>query len=333
VIRGRQFSRRPVARFVGAAVVLGAMSLAPRPADAYVRYLSESQCPYSWRTRSIAINAYPRGIADLTTEQAVSAVEGSVDAWTKRNAALAGCTDLDLKLTVHGPTTMPPTARFDSRNIIAFRTEKWCAPNADGSPDPQCKDPHDPAALAITSVFARGYGEIVDADIEVNGVTFLWGDLVTDPDSNQQDLQNALTHEVGHFIGLDHTCYMGAVANPPTDHNGQEIPSCDSAEADVKATTMFASAMPGDISKRSLEEDDRAAVCAMYPAGVADVLACPAPDRGGGCTVVAVDVGMAGGGAAWRWTIGGAGGLLVVAMTWLGARRGRVARRRRTKPA
>jgi hypothetical protein len=332
VIRASQFLGRPAARSVAAAIVLGTLILAAHPAAAFVRYLSESDCPYSWRTRSIAITGYPRGVADLTAEEAATAIEGAVDAWTPRNSALAGCTDLDLKLTLKSTTEVPPTARYDHRNIVAFRTASWCAPKADGSPDPSCREPHDPSALAITSVFARGYGEIVDADIEVNAVTFLWGDLVNDPDSKRQDLQNALTHEVGHFIGLDHTCYMGAIENPPKDQNGEEIPSCDAASSDVKATTMFASAMPGDISKRTLEDDDRAAVCAMYPAGAADVLACPAPDRGGGgCAVAAVDAGPGGGGPARRWAIGaGAGGVLVVAMAWLGAR-GRASRRRRAK--
>lgn len=324
----RQFRHRPLVRFAGAALVFTVL-LAARPAAAFVRYRSESGCPYSWRTRSITIHAYPRDVADMTTEQVAAAIEGSIEPWTKRNAALAGCTDLDLKLTVHDTTEAPPTARFDRRNIVSMRTDAWCAPKADGSPDPRCAEPHDPSALAITSVFARGYGEIVDADIEVNAVNFLWGDLVSTPDASSQDLQNALTHEVGHFIGLDHTCYMGAVANPPLDQNGQEIPSCDTAPPDVKATTMFASAMPGDLSKRSLEEDDQAAVCSIYPAGAADELACPGPDRGGGCAVATADAGAGEGGAGveWPW-FAAAGGLLIVGMSWLGAR-GRPAGRRR----
>ena len=73
----QQLRRRSVARSVGAAVLVAVLLLAARPAAAFVRYLSETKCPYSWRKRAISIDAYPRGVADLTAEQAATAIEGS----------------------------------------------------------------------------------------------------------------------------------------------------------------------------------------------------------------------------------------------------------------
>jgi MYXO-CTERM domain-containing protein len=55
------------------------------------------------------------------------------------------------------------------------------------------------------------------------------------------DLQNTITHEVGHVIGLAHSPVAGA--------------------------TMSATTAPREITKRDLAADDVAAVCAVYPHG------------------------------------------------------------------
>jgi len=114
-------------------------------------------------------------------------------------------------------------------------------------------------------------GLIKDADIEVNAFNFRWADLVMHPDlaapgMTVHDQQNALTHEMGHLIGLDHTCYLQPPA--PLDNNGNPIPYCADAPPEVLATTMFPSANPGDIDKRTLAPDDQQAVCDIYPAAM-----------------------------------------------------------------
>jgi hypothetical protein len=146
-------------------------------------------------------------------------------------------------------------------------------------------------------------GRIRDGDVEVNAKYFVWTDYDLDQTTGKQDLQNALTHEFGHLIGLDHTCYVpGSGLVRPFDDSGASVPDCNSAPDDVKETTMFASATPGDIAKRTLAPDDQAAVCAIYPAG-SDPGICPPPgppetpacgcglgarsDRGGALGVVA----------------------------------------------
>ena len=55
------------------------------------------------------------------------------------------------------------------------------------------------------------------------------------------DIQNTLTHEIGHVIGLDHA--------PDED------------------STMFASAPSGETTKRILDEGTQKALCEIYPRG------------------------------------------------------------------
>ncbi len=134
-------------------------------------------------------------------------------------------------------------------------------------------------------------GVIRDADIEVNAFHFNWADLVAHPDlrGNGQpyhDLQNALTHEMGHLIGLDHTCYFQGP--PPIDNTGAPITDCASASAEVLETTMFPSANPGDVDKRTLAPDDQLAVCEIYPAAEDPMTCAPAAPPEEGCSSCAV---------------------------------------------
>src|SRR5262249_35452987 len=144
----------------------------------------------------------------------------------------------------------PPRQVWDAKNSIIFRTEVWSH-----SGDPK-NDMLNPEALAVTTVTARSDGHIVDADMEINGVTQNWMNLdpgVTVPFDQGEtrrvfDLQNAVTHEFGHLIGLDHTCFTPSPDNPavntdgktrPNDNKGNPVPNCIGAPADIAQTVMF----------------------------------------------------------------------------------------------
>ncbi|MBX3468046.1 MAG: matrixin family metalloprotease [Planctomycetes bacterium] len=93
--------------------------------------------------------------------------------------------------------------------------------------------------VAITPVdFEPSTGRILDADIIFNGKNYLFS---TDLTGGTFDIQNVATHEVGHFIGLDHSAVVGATMNP--------------------------FAHTGDTRLRSLEQDDIAGASAIYPNG------------------------------------------------------------------
>jgi hypothetical protein len=302
------------------ALALGVSALAPEAA-AYVRYTSkDGKVMFAWPQTCIAIVGYPENFTSMMTmDEITSDASGAASTWSGSSDP---CTNLAITVTM---TTAPshPVSATDHENSLIFRTTNWCLLAPDGSCDPS-SNAYDPSALALTSVSASTVtGHIKDADIEVNGF-FKWADLVAHPELNTanttyQDLQNALTHEMGHLIGLDHTCVAPNTTPRPLDNLGNPVPDCNAAPPDVVATTMFPSATPGDTSKRTLSPDDQQAVCDIYP--VSANLPCIAPPdpTTTGCSCVA------GGGGAGAGLGAGTLGALAVAVTSLGLR----ARRRR----
>ncbi len=135
--------------------------------------------------------------------------------------------------------------------------------------------PDDRFIVALTSVlYDPETGRIVDADIEVNGWDGQAGGAVSSGGSGPPhgwyftcdkqagwsacttygqagcyflDLQNTITHEVGHVIGLAHPC-EGAGCTP-----------------ELEPLTMYPQTSPGDLEKRTLHADDIAGLCDIYP--------------------------------------------------------------------
>jgi len=151
------------------------------------------------------------------------------------------------------------------------------------------------STIALTTVtYSPSSGQIFDADMELNAWDGASGTFATtnpsdgwyfsclaplartlcgiygQDDCNAMDLQNTVTHEAGHFIGLAHPCEVGQAGN-----------DCTSADA---PTTMYPRANLGEYSKRDLDADDRQAVCDVYPAGAATLRCTSSSDGdGSGC--------------------------------------------------
>jgi hypothetical protein len=105
------------------------------------------------------------------------------------------------------------------------------------------------STLALTTItFEVPTGKILDADVELN--SFRIDNLSTSGAPDTSDLQSIVTHEAGHFLGLAHSA--------------------------VAAATMNANYTPGRISFRSLDPDDQAGICAVYPPN-RDAPACTQP--------------------------------------------------------
>jgi hypothetical protein len=129
-------------------------------------------------------------------------------------------------------------------------------------------------------------GEIVDADIELNNVSFR---LTHDgqgsgTSSCAADLANTLVHELGHLLGLEHTC-RGPADPERVDHAGAAVPLCTStSDPVITEATMYPFQQCGETKKASVEADDVEAICGSHPIAD-DPGECGPPDelRGGCC--------------------------------------------------
>lgn len=148
--------------------------------------------------------------------------------------------------TVSAGTAEVVVDNVDMINVITFIEDGW---------------EHAPAALAIASVTYSPCGEIVDTDIELNADEWAFRILGNGPVlASRHDLQNTLTHEIGHLLGLDH-CHDDAVVG---------VPDCEEA-------TMRVQTEAGETRMRELSADDLAAIAHVYPVGGAppETTACP----------------------------------------------------------
>ncbi len=142
--------------------------------------------------------------------------------------------------------TVAAPAGDDGTSGVYWHDTAWPPPEAPGLT---------PGALAETLVRTDVNGIAYDADVHVNGKDFVWS---LDGRPGTVDARSVLVHELGHFLGLGHS----------TD----------------PIATMYAS-KPAGLGWRSLESDDVAGVCFLYP-GTGD-LGCPATPCPSGLSCVA----------------------------------------------
>ncbi|MEO8700933.1 MAG: matrixin family metalloprotease [Kofleriaceae bacterium] len=205
---------------------------APAPATAYDLAASSAGDPVHWAAGDITITlAIEPGPPELDPDAAVRAVTAAVATW---QAALV---DSSISIALAGDPAAPATHTNDG--VLTLR---W-AFDAD---DPDLE----PGLLGQTFLAYRtGDAQLVDADIVLNANDFVW---TTDPTScaNEYDVESAVTHELGHALGLAHS-----IGHPEA--------------------TMFATGDACDVAKRDLSADDTEGLDELYA---------PPPSETGGCT-------------------------------------------------
>ena len=156
--------------------------------------------PLHWKQSEIGF-FYNAENSGLSAQQVSEAINSAGDAWN----------DSFIDFQNQGATTLQQIDYTDNQHSIYFE-RNWAS---------------DPEILALTYTWSNSSGEIVHFDIELNAENFTWG---TDGSGEKHDLQNTLTHEFGHAIGLDHSS--------------------------IEEATMAPSSIIGETSKRELHEDD-----------------------------------------------------------------------------
>ncbi len=276
-----------VSRFVS---VLLLMIAGTARAQAYTRTTSDQDpnvC-LAWPGRSYSYNVHAVGSARTPGSQEFGAIDTSFQTW---RAVVSSCSDFTFVkggATNDGSVGYNPTAA--NQNVVTFR-ERSCVDAVPSGDACQVNDScankygcwdHGPEVIALTTLsFNARTGAIFDADVEFNassggiGQGFLFTTVDSPPCSNDDprpdcvviDIQNTLTHEIGHAVGFAHV-------------------------ADLDST-MQPSAPPGETSKRVIDPGTAGGFCEVYPKGGAT------PPCGEGLSsasysVVAVNKGTAG---------------------------------------
>ena len=233
------------------------------PAAAYVRTTTEtSGVPVQWNEKCIVVTIDMRGSKDVALPDIATTLQRAVANWTSRTQTCGG-----LSLASR-PAYKVLDVAPDGLPAVIFRNDAWQRPG---------HAPHDPAAIGLTTVMyvntpgQPGDGTILDADIELNNVNYTFttnpANAAARPGTQLADLENTLTHELGHVQGLAHTCWDHITPTPPLDNNGQPIPDCNDPNLppSITTTTMYPFAtMEGETSKRNLNPDDVNGVCDVY---------------------------------------------------------------------
>jgi hypothetical protein len=276
---------RTIAQLLIAAALLGAAA----PVSAFERQTVDGapERPLYWQRRAFDVYV---GIETANEGSPAGIQTAALNAFTSWQSA-GGCTDVSFEDAgmPRALTTNLDGGAHDGENRVIFR-QLW--PESASS-----------TALALTTVvYDRRTGVIQDADIDLNDESFFWTTNLDGVTIN--DVENSLTHELGHFLGFAH------VADPEA--------------------TMYADSPEGETEKRSLAPDDIDAVCTVYPAGAPTPGVDPIPtgiSRGAltsASSCAAAPIGARGAGSAW-W-------LLVLLIAWGRTRPRQPPRRGRTQP-
>jgi hypothetical protein len=234
-----------------------------------------------WESGCIFVTPDSAGTTAISGNDEFPIIDASIATWNN-DTNTANCSYIKV---VEQPAKSVEVGKDDT-NVIKFRDGTWCRPAVDGDPS-RC---YNAAAAGITTATfvddatsARD-GAIVDADVEINGVNFAISINGTTLSMQpcHAELQNTLTHELGHLHGLEHTCL--ASGDPPRFNNlGQMVPMCSvTTDPVILDATMYNFQDCGETKKETLEADDQNAICTVYPVAN-DPKTCAPVGSGSGC--------------------------------------------------
>jgi hypothetical protein len=232
-----------------------------------------------WESGCVFITPDAGGTKQVAGDTEFTVIQNSIDTW---NTGIKDCSYMELVLEARRPIEVGR----DNINVIKFRDSSWCRPAT--SDDPARCHPESAAGITTATYVddssSKRDGAIVDADIELNAVHFsiAVNGQTSGTEPCVSELQNTLTHELGHLLGLEHTCL--APGDPPrVDNNGAAVPLCSNASTTLQNATMFNFQDCGEMKKETLEADDIAGACGVYPISMDPGTCEPVGGEGGCC--------------------------------------------------
>jgi predicted Zn-dependent protease len=189
--------------------------------------------PIAWPTSCVSYAIQKDGSSkeNISAAELSSLVDQAFDTWLDTSCpngislTVENYGEVDCRLSEFN-------TKLANANIWMFRDSGWST----GDPS-QGGDGFDSSALAVTTTnFHTKSGQLFDADVELNSDRV---DFTLPGETTNFDLLSILTHEAGHFLGLDHSPHSEA--------------------------TMYYAYNPPSIEARSLDTDDEQGFCAAYP--------------------------------------------------------------------
>lgn len=204
-----------------------------------------------WRDRNIVMHPAKTFAPEIPPEMLRDAMQFAADQWNGPDCS-------DLKFIIGEPIDTNEIQKFDlsnyapqqAQNVVIVRKE---TEGIVGSAWSNAKN-----FIAVTySNYWSPSGEIFEADVIFNADYFDLKDCekekCTVTPTRDMDFYQVMVHEFGHVLGLSHP---------------------DPSNPRASDTTMYSTSMVGQTSKRTLAEDDIAAMCFVYPTGEAEAQNC-----------------------------------------------------------
>jgi hypothetical protein len=154
--------------------------------------------PVFWKSPQVEYIIHPAGSSGIADDSESLAIRLAATQW---NAALGG------KLTL--VEAKPPNAASD--DVDDFATHRILFDETDSTG----YFPEQTGIVALTPIRIAGDGKILDADVIFNGRDH---NFSTDLTPLTYDVRDVAVHELGHFIGLDHSPFLCASMFPYVKH-------------------------------------------------------------------------------------------------------------------
>lgn len=238
--------------------------LGAQPAFAqYIRlYNKAGTVCLTWNLRSFVYHVDAAGSLKTPGDAEIPAIDAAFASWQQ---AANTCSDFQY-IKGERLANVETNQGTPAENMIIWR-ERACeevvplddscrALKEDGSPKDEnaclnkykCWD-HSRDILALTTTsYSPRTGTIFEGDVELNGAAWFFTTIASPPCAetpgplcNSTDIQNTMTHEIGHLMGLAH------------------VPD--------EGSTMAQSANVGDLDKRVLDPGTVLGLCRIYPRG------------------------------------------------------------------